>query len=117
MEHFSWMQLIPGVGHEYVHVATAMAVTALIVIFSLAGRLALGSGEAAIMPAQGFSVKGVFEVVIEFINSLVIMVLGEEGRHYIPLFGSVFCYIFFSNVFGLLPGFSASTSNMNTAVA
>ncbi len=117
MTHFSWVQLIPGVGHEYVHVATAILVTALIIVLSLTGRLALGNGEAAIAPSGRFSLKGFFEVIVEFIDSLIMMVLGEEGRIYIPLFASIFFYIFLSNVMGLFPGLSASTSNMNTAFA
>jgi F-type H+-transporting ATPase subunit a len=115
--HFSWLQLIPGVGHEYVHVAAAILVTLLIVLFSLAGRLALGTGEAAIAPAGQFSIKGFFEVLVEFINTICHMVLGEEGNIFIPLFGAIFFYILFSNMIGLIPGLSASTSNMNTALA
>lgn len=116
MGHFTWFSLL-GVGHHYTYVAVAGLVTALIVLLSVIARIALGSGEAAIAPAPGFSLKGVFEVVVEFINTLVVMVLGEHGKHYIPLFASVFFYIFFSNIFGLLPGMTASTSNMNAALS
>jgi F-type H+-transporting ATPase subunit a len=114
--HFTWFDLL-GISHHYTYVATSVLVTAIIVLLSIAARLALGSGEKAIAPAPKFSIKGIFEVVVEFINTLVAMVLGDHGKHYVPLFAAIFFYIFFSNVFGLLPGMTASTSNMNTALA
>ena len=84
---------------------------------SVAGRLALGSGEAAVTPAGHFSLKGFFEAFTEFIDGIVDMVLGHHGRGYIPLFGSIFFYIVVSNLLGLLPGMSASTADINTALA
>ena len=117
MVHFNWLQLIPGVGHHYIHVATAMAVTLLIVLFAIVGRMALGSGEQAIQPAGKFSIKGIFEAILEFIISLIDMVVGERGRIYIPLFGSIFLFIFLNNIFGLVPGMTPATDNLNTTLA
>ena len=117
MVHFNWLQLIPSVGHDYIHVATAMVVTGFIVLISLIGRLALGSGEAAIQPAGKFSIKGIIEVCTEFIVGLSDMVVGERGRIYVPLFASIFIYVFFNNIFGLLPGMTPATENANTTIA
>ena len=58
--------MIPGVGHDYVHVATAATVTAFIVVLSVLGRMALGNGDAAIEPAGKLSLKGFFEVIVEW---------------------------------------------------
>lgn len=116
--HFTWFTLL-GVSHEYTHVALALLATGLIVLFSLVGRLALGSGEAAIVPASRFSIKGTFEAITEFILALCTMLFGEDGdrKLYVPLFGAVFFYIFLNNIIGLLPGFGASTQNINTGLA
>lgn len=114
--HFTWFDLL-HVSHDYTYVAISMVATAIIVLMSLVARMALGSGEAAIQPAGSFSIKGFFEAFTEFINALVKMVLGSHGKHYVPLFGAIFFYIVFNNLFGLLPGMSASTSNINAAFA
>jgi len=114
--HFTWFDVF-HVSHDLTHVAGAILVTVLIVIFSVIGRIALGRGEAAIQPAGTFSIKGFFEAFTEFINGLVRMILGPHGKHFVPLFGAIFFYILFSNLFGLLPGMSASTANINTALA
>jgi F-type H+-transporting ATPase subunit a len=118
--HFSWWNLVLErlhLDHHYEPVAASLFATALIVLLCLAGRLALGSGEAAIRPAGRLSLKGFFEAFTELIDGMVGMVLGHHGRHYIPLFGAIFFYIVVSNLIGLLPGFTASTANINTALA
>lgn len=117
MAHFNWLMMIPGVGHHLGHVATTLAVTFFIVLLSLVARLALGSGEAAIVPARHFSLKGFFEVGVEFIANLSDTVLGPHGRIYVPMFGAIFFFIWFNNLVGLVPGMTAPTDNFNTTLA
>lgn len=117
MVHFNWLQMIPGVGHHYMHVATAIVVTLILTLLSIAARLALGNGEKAIQPAGKFSIKGLFEVITEFITSLIDMVAGPRGRIYVPMFGSVFIFVFVNNITGLLPGMTPATDNANTTIA
>lgn len=117
MVHFNWMQELPGVGHEYAHVATAAASTLLIVALSVFGKVALGVGEKAVAPASKFSLKGFFEVLTEFISGLCEMVIGKEGRKFVPLFASIFLYIWISNLVGLIPGMTPATDNLNTTIS
>lgn len=114
--YFTWFDLL-HVDYKFKYVALSAFTTVMIVMMSVAGRLALGSGEAAIQPAGKFSLKGFFEAFTEFINSLVKMVLGNHGQIYVPLFGAIFFYIAMNNLVGLLPGMGASTSNLNTSLA
>lgn len=117
MIHFNWTQLIPGIGHEYIHVATAALAGAFLVVLSLGARLALGSGESAVVPSKGFSLKAVFEFIMEFIAGLTVTVIGEKGRKFAPLFATIFFFIFVNNLFGLLPGMTPATDNINTNLA
>lgn len=118
MVHFNWTQLIPGVGHHYVHVATALAAGGVLVVLSVLGRLALGFGDQAVAPAGRFSIKGFFEVVLEFIVGLCDMVIGgDEGRKFAPMFASIFFFILFFNLVGLIPGMTPATDNLNTTIA
>jgi len=111
------MQLVPGVTHDNVHVATGLAVGGLLVVGAVAGRVALGSGEAAIAPASKFSLKGVFELLLEFIVGLADMVIGEEGKKFVPMFAAIFLFVWFNNLIGLLPGMTPATDNINTTFA
>jgi len=114
---FNLTELIPGITHGNSHVATAAIATGTILVFSVLGRIALGTGEAAIMPAGKISIKGIFETVINFIRGLCETVMGREGVSMAPLFGSLFFFLFFNNLVGLLPGMTPATENINTGVA
>lgn len=115
MVHFNWLQLAPGVTHDNVHVATAAAVGSVLVVGAVAGRMALGSGEAAVQPASKFSLKGIYELVVEFIVGLADMVIGEEeGRKFVPMFAAIFFFVWINNIVGLIPGMTPATDNINT---
>lgn len=115
--HFNWMQLVPGVSHESVHVATGIAVGSVILVGAVAGRMALGRGEAAVAPASKFSLKGVVELLLEFIVGLADMVIGDEGRKFVPMFAAIFTFVWINNLVGLLPGMTPATDNINTTLA
>ncbi len=116
MVHFNWTQLIPGVGHHYVHVATAVVLVGLFLVVACVARVSLGKGEAAIRPAGSLSLKGIFELFTEFIASLSNMVVGEKGRNFVPLFAATFTFILLNNLVGLLPGMTPPTDNINSTV-
>lgn len=114
---FNWFQLIPEVGHENAHVATLAAAGAGLTIVSLVANAKLGKGEEALTPSGKFSIKGIFEVVTEFIQGLVDMVIGEHGRVYIPMFATIFTFVLVNNLIGILPGMTPATENINTTLA
>lgn len=115
--HFNWLQLIPGVTHDNIHVATAVGAAGVLLVGAVAGRAALGSGETAIAPASKFSLKGIYELLLEFIVGLTEMVVGEEGRRFVPMFSAIFLYVWINNLVGLLPGMTPATDNLNTTLA
>lgn len=115
--HFTWSQLIPGVGHHYSHVATLAIVSLVLILIGIRARVALGSGNAAVVPASSFSVRGVFELLTEGIGKLADQVIGHHGRPFAPYFTAVFLFILFNNFIGLIPGMVPATENFNTTFA
>lgn len=115
--HFNWTQLIPGVGHSYTHVATLIIASALLIMMGLMARARLGSGEAAIIPTNKFSLRGIFEVLTEYIGGMSEQVIGHHGRAFAPYFAAIFTYILFNNLIGLIPGMTPATENFNTTFA
>jgi F-type H+-transporting ATPase subunit a len=113
----SLISLIPGVGEEYAHVATAAVVTAGLGVATLVARASLGTGAQSVVPAGHFSIRGVGEMVAEFIQGLVDMVIGEHGRPYTPMFCAIFFFILINNLLGTLPGVVPATENINTTLA
>lgn len=114
---FTWTELIPNVGHENAHVATLTIVTGICVGLGLYAKKSLGTGEAAVIPANKVSVRGIFELLTESITNLSDMVVGHHGRHYVPMFTAVFFFILFNNFIGLIPGMAPATENINTSFA
>ena len=117
MVHFNWTQLIPGVTHDNIHVATAAVASGAMILTAIVARLALGSGDKAITPSGRMSLKAAFEVITEFIVGLNDMVIGEHGRKFVPMFAAIFFYILASNLIGILPGITPATYNINTTLA
>ena len=109
--------LVPGVTHDNVHVATATAVGGLLVVTAFAGRAVLGTGDVAVAPASRFSLKGILETVLEFIVGMVDMVIGEDGRRFVPMFAAIFMFVWVQNLIGLIPGMTPATDNINTTLA
>lgn len=114
---FTWTSLIPGVGHEYAHVATAGIVTAGLVGASFAAKSALGKGEEAVIPTGKVSIRGFFELITEFIAGLADMVIGHGGRKYVPMFAAFFTFVLINNLVGVIPGVAPATENLNTTLA
>jgi len=57
------------------------------------------------------------EMILENLDNLFISVMGKEARKYTPFLGTLFLYIWFMNLIGLVPFFKSSTSSINTTAA
>lgn len=115
--HFNWTQLLPGVGHHYVHVATLIIVSAVLILVGFRARVALGTGEQSIVPVGKISARGFFEMITDMIGGLADQVIGHHGRAFAPYFAALFTFILFNNFVGLIPGMTPATDNFNTTFA
>lgn len=116
--HFNWTQLIPGVGHHYAHVATLIIISLIVISMGLIAKASLGQGETAVIPTNKFSLRGIFELITEFIGGLSDQVIGHQhGRDFAPFFAAIFAYILINNFIGLVPGMTPATDNFNTTFA
>jgi F-type H+-transporting ATPase subunit a len=61
--------------------------------------------------------QNLLEFIVDALSKMVLDILGEKGRKYIPFLGTLFVYIFVMNIFGLIPGMFSSTSRLNTTLA
>ncbi|MCP4582859.1 MAG: F0F1 ATP synthase subunit A [candidate division Zixibacteria bacterium] len=57
------------------------------------------------------------EFIVDALSNLVVGIIGEGGRKYVPFLGTLFVYIFAMNILGLFPGMFSSTSKLNTTLA
>lgn len=62
-------------------------------------------------------VQNFVEWVVEGLTGMIVSILGERGRRFVPFIGTLFIYIFCMNLFGLIPGMFSPTSKLNTTLA
>jgi F-type H+-transporting ATPase subunit a len=85
----------------------------LMVMIFLILFLGLSSRKLKLIPSR---FQGVLELIIQFFENLLVDIIGEKGKKYLPLVGTIGLFILFCNILGLVPGFMSPTSKLNVTV-
>ena len=120
MEHpFTWYALLPHdwQAHLQQHTFFALVSSLFVLLFAWRGRAALARAQDPAVPAAELGTRNIAELLVGLIVTQSDAVIGRQGRKFVPYFGTFFLFILFSNLSGLLPGFSPPTSDLNTTVA
>jgi len=80
-----------------------------IVILGIAALTILGTRGRALVPSR---VQSMAELLYGFVRSMVTDVLGDAGLKFFPYIFTLFVFILFSNLFGLIPGAFTVTSHI-----
>jgi F-type H+-transporting ATPase subunit a len=86
----------------------------LTLVVGLLYRKAVTSAGDDPAPVGRVSLRGVVEMVLEFIHDIGVSVIGERAKPFLPALFGVFVFIFLSNLTGLVPGFTPATESINT---
>ena len=95
--------------HEWSHVIHSWLVMAILII----GVLLLGRG-IQLIPRKG---QSLLEMIVQGLENFMVEITGPEGKAFFPFIGTIFLYIFVSNLLGLIPGFFSPTANVNTTLS
>jgi F-type H+-transporting ATPase subunit a len=120
---FNWLSLIPGFEYEqYGHLVMTAFVIVMVVLFALIARVQLMNAEKredeGLVPDHHLSIRNFFEIIAEKIYALCEQVMGKHNAvRFFPIIGTLFVFIFASNILGLIPGIIPSTENLNTTLA
>jgi F-type H+-transporting ATPase subunit a len=80
-------------------------------------RRQLAAADGGIIPDQGISLRNLFEVVVEMLARIAEEQMGPDWRKYFPVVGSIFFFILFANLMGLVPGVGGATADANSTWA
>jgi len=106
----SFLDIIGG-GHLPPVIVGTWIVMGLLLVFGLLARAALAETSDPIVPDQAITLRGVAEVIVEWIDNFAAGVLEFHGyRKLVPYLGSLFLFILAANFFGLIPGMEPPTS-------
>ncbi|MGE0614791.1 MAG: F0F1 ATP synthase subunit A [Bacteriovoracia bacterium] len=119
---FLWFHQIPFLAGLPIHVVSALFVGVMLIAVTWIARLQLKrsmqSVDGGLVPAPRWTFLNFFEIMAEKLYSFAEGILGEhQTKRFYPFIGSLFLFIFISNLLGLLPGFRPPTDDLNTTVA
>jgi F-type H+-transporting ATPase subunit a len=62
-------------------------------------------------------ISNVAEALVEFVRDLCTDTIGPEGKKYFPFIGTLFFFILFNNLWGLIPGMKPGTGTISVTFA
>ncbi|OGC05022.1 ATP synthase F0 subunit A [candidate division WOR-1 bacterium RIFOXYA12_FULL_43_27] len=81
---------------------------------SITGFMAVAAVAALFFFARRSPIlRTVSELAIDFVYTEMLAPLGKEKERWLPFIMSVFCYVLFCSLLGLIPGLLSPTSNIN----
>ena len=94
--------IVSPIGSDHIGVATFTNASLFMVIVSLAvtALMILGTSGSALVPGR---VQAAAEMAYEFVASTVRGSIGNEGMRFFPFIFSLFMFVLFSNLIGLIP--------------
>lgn len=115
---WSW-QVFQTTNFDLVHVMGALLVLLFVTFGAYRYSVAVsGSGDAGLVPPPKFGLRNLFEVLADTVLGLMAGVMGEKAaKRYLPLVGTLFIFVLFSNLLGLIPGFLPPTETLKTNLA
>ena len=121
-EHgFSFISHIPFLMELPNHLAMTILVSVILVLTTWVARsqlLSVMAGGGGLVPESKMNYRNFFEIVAEGLYKLTESVIGHhDAPVYFPVIGSLFVFIFASNILGLIPGFRPGTDDLNTTLA
>jgi len=104
-ERPAWLTLL----NRFKDLAYAVLVAVIIIVI-----VRIGTRKMALIPSGA---QNVVEFFIEGFSDFILSILGPAGRPYVPFLGSLFLYIWFMNLIGLVPLMKSPTSALSTTAA
>jgi F-type H+-transporting ATPase subunit a len=92
------------------HLVPDYVVMSLIVAGVLILFFTLASRKPRLIPTK---LQNVLELIIQFFETLLAELIGEEGQKYLPMVATLGLFILACNLLGLVPGFMSPTSKIN----
>lgn len=110
----TWLHPLAKALEPYIPYAEFVTTTLFIIVL-LVALAAWGTNR---LKHNGITRKqALWEVIVEGIVGFVEGIMGPNSRRFVPLIGTIFIFLMFSNLFGIVPGWNSPSSSLNTTVA
>jgi F-type H+-transporting ATPase subunit a len=101
-------------GHGAEPFAASVLVILVVTLLAWRARAAVTDYETSVIPDEKLSLRTFFEIFVGYFYGMMKDIMGPtRAKKYFPVVGTAACFVFFSNILGLIPGFLPPTSTWN----
>ncbi len=90
------------------YIVMSLIVAAVLILF-----FGLSSRKLNLVPSK---LQSILELIIQTFENLLVEVIGERGKKYLPMVATIGLFILSCNLLGLVPGLMSPTSKLNVTV-
>jgi F-type H+-transporting ATPase subunit a len=114
---WTW-QVFQATHFEIDHILGGLLVFVILGLFAAGYALSVrGSSDGGAVPPPRFGLRNLLETFGDMVYGLMETPMGaKNARKYLPLIGSLFLFILFSNLLSLIPGFLPPTASLKTNI-
>jgi F-type H+-transporting ATPase subunit a len=110
----SFMSGQPATWRSFEPAAAALFVAAVILIVAARVRSRMERVDEAVVPEDRLTLRTFMETFLAYFYDLAKSVMGPvKAKRYFPLIGTAATFVFFSNLFALVPGMPVATSHLS----
>ncbi len=114
----SFVDFIPLLNQLPHHVSNAIVVVVVLLVAAYAAMRRLSRDpEAYIIPEEKLTLRNFFDIATDGLLRFLKDNMGPRGPEFMMIIGALSFFIFFSNIWGLIPGFHSPTETINTTGA
>jgi F-type H+-transporting ATPase subunit a len=90
------------------YIVMCLIIAAVLILF-----FGLASRRLNIVPSR---LQGMLELIIQAFENILVEIIGERGKKYLPLIATIGLFVLSCNLLGLVPGLMSPTSKLNVTL-
>lgn len=113
-----FFSLVPLLRDLPPHVSNALLIVLVLLCGAFIAKRKLSKGpEEYVIPEEKLTLRNFFDLAVDGLLRFVKENMGARGPEFMMIIGALAFFIFFSNIWGLIPGFHSPTETINTTGA
>jgi F-type H+-transporting ATPase subunit a len=107
----------PVNAHGAEPMVASLLVVLVLVALAFRAKAQVSDYKNSVIPDENLSLRTFFEIFIGYFYSMMKDMMGPtRAKKFFPVVGTAACFILFSNVLGMIPGFLPPTSTWNVTI-
>jgi F-type H+-transporting ATPase subunit a len=104
----------PVDSHAAEPLVASLLVVLVVILLALRAKAQVADYDKSVIPDDKLSLRTFFEIFIGYFYGMMKDMMGPtRAKKFFPVVGTAACFILFSNVLGMIPGFLPPTSSWN----